>query len=208
MEDNNQKNQSYSYDFSKLTDPSVYQNNNEKNQSQETDDKVTKIEDLFGELNEAYGDPSPAVMSHDIDDVSPVTTSEVNKYNSEPVVSNSEIPPVSPFPTSTTSVDKLEDTQKIDSLQIKQQWLAAKEQMIESGLVDNNTSNANSLNNEQVQNATKSMGGRQKSLSLPGFKNMEFSNGNLTKTFLDCVVLCGITAAMGAGMLMFIINHI
>lgn len=198
MEDNNQKNQSYSYDFSKLTDPSFYQNNNEKNQSQETDDKVTKIEDLFGELNEAYGDSSPAV-------VSPVTTSEVNKYNSEPVVSNSEIPPVSPFPTSTTSVDKLEDTQEIDRVHLEQ-LLAAKEQMIKGGLVeDNNTPNANSLNNGQSKSKVRV-------LAKPGTQHISNSNNDdnnvLVNSFISCTILCGITAAMGAGMLMFIINHI
>lgn len=34
------------------------------------------------------------------------------------------------------------------------------------------------------------------------------SNGSLTKTFLDCVVLCFVTAAMGLGFLLNILYHI
>ena len=35
-----------------------------------------------------------------------------------------------------------------------------------------------------------------------------FSNGSMTQTFLDCVVLCFVTAAIGFGWLINIINQI
>ena len=47
-----------------------------------------------------------------------------------------------------------------------------------------------------------------KSLTKATKQGIAFSNGSLTRTFLDCVVLCFVTASMGFVFLMNIINHI
>lgn len=47
-----------------------------------------------------------------------------------------------------------------------------------------------------------------KSLVKATKQGIAFSNGSMTRTFLDCVVLCFITASVGCGMLMYIMTHI
>ena len=47
-----------------------------------------------------------------------------------------------------------------------------------------------------------------KSLTKATKQGIAFSNGSLTRTFLDCVILCFVTASMGFVFLMNIINHI
>ena len=39
-------------------------------------------------------------------------------------------------------------------------------------------------------------------------QGIAFSNGSMTRTFLDCVVLCFITASMGFGMFMYIFSQL
>ena len=47
-----------------------------------------------------------------------------------------------------------------------------------------------------------------KTLTKATKQGIAFSNGSLTKTFLDCVVLCFVTASMGFAFILNIINHI
>lgn len=47
-----------------------------------------------------------------------------------------------------------------------------------------------------------------KSLVKATKQGIAFSNGSLTRTFLDCTILCFITASMGYGMFMYILMHI
>ncbi len=59
------------------------------------------------------------------------------------------------------------------------------------------------VNVQEGQNQSKG-----KSLVKATKQGIAFSNGNMTRTFLDCVVLCFITASMGYGMFMYILTHI
>lgn len=47
-----------------------------------------------------------------------------------------------------------------------------------------------------------------KALTKATKQGIAFSNGSLTRTFLDCAVLCFVTAGMGFAFIMNIINHI
>ena len=47
-----------------------------------------------------------------------------------------------------------------------------------------------------------------KALTKATKQGIAFSNGSLTRTFLDCAVLCFVTASMGFAFLMNIISHI
>lgn len=62
-------------------------------------------------------------------------------------------------------------------------------------------------NEESLENegASQSKG---KTLTKATKQGIAFSNGSLTKTFLDCAVLCFVTASMGFAFLMNIISHI
>lgn len=67
------------------------------------------------------------------------------------------------------------------------------------------------LYDEPVEEKTASEGQSQnkgKSLVKATKQGIAFSNGSMTRTFLDCVVLCFITASMGYGMFMYIMTHI
>ena len=60
---------------------------------------------------------------------------------------------------------------------------------------------------ENYENTVQSQG-KGKSLVKATKQGIAFSNGNLTRTFLDCTILCFVTASMGFGMLMYIFTHI
>ena len=56
--------------------------------------------------------------------------------------------------------------------------------------------------------ATNSGQSKGRSLVKATKQGIAFSNGSMTRTFLDCAVLCFITASMGYGMFMYIMTHI
>lgn len=60
-------------------------------------------------------------------------------------------------------------------------------------------------NVETTESPSQSKG---KSLVKATKQGIAFSNGSLTRTFLDCAVLCFVTASMGVGFLMNIISHL
>ena len=60
---------------------------------------------------------------------------------------------------------------------------------------------------ENDENTVQSQG-KGKSLVKATKQGIAFSNGSLTRTFLDCTILCFVTASMGFGMLMYIFTHI
>ncbi len=61
--------------------------------------------------------------------------------------------------------------------------------------------------NEEEKTAGESQH-KGKTLTKATKQGIAFSNGNMTRTFLDCVVLCFITASMGFGMFMYIFSQL
>ena len=60
---------------------------------------------------------------------------------------------------------------------------------------------------EKVANEGQSQS-KGRTLTKATKQGIAFSNGSMTRTFLDCVVLCFITASMGFGMFMYIFSQI
>ena len=61
---------------------------------------------------------------------------------------------------------------------------------------------------QDVQDNSEQSQSKGKSLTKATKQGIAFSNGSLTRTFLDCVVLCFVTASMGFAFLMNIISQI
>ena len=61
---------------------------------------------------------------------------------------------------------------------------------------------------QNVQDNSEQSQSKGKSLTKATKQGIAFSNGSLTRTFLDCVVLCFVTASMGFAFLMNIISQI
>lgn len=61
---------------------------------------------------------------------------------------------------------------------------------------------------EPIQENSNQTQNKGKTLTKATKQGIAFSNGSLTRTFLDCVVLCFVTASMGFAFLMNIISHI
>ena len=93
--------------------------------------------------------------------------------------------------------DLMDQTREIDSVDLAE-LKAIQEEL--HRLYDE--PNEESLENEGVSQD------KGKTLTKATRQGIAFSNGNLTKTFLDCTVLCFVTASMGFAFLMNIISHI
>ena len=61
---------------------------------------------------------------------------------------------------------------------------------------------------EVIQDNPSQTQSKGKTLTKATKQGIAFSNGSLTRTFLDCAVLCFVTASMGFAFLMNIISHI
>ena len=61
---------------------------------------------------------------------------------------------------------------------------------------------------EPIQENPSQTQSKGKTLTKATKQGIAFSNGSLTRTFLDCAVLCFVTASMGFAFLMNIISHI
>ena len=61
---------------------------------------------------------------------------------------------------------------------------------------------------EEISENTAQNQSKGKSLVKATKQGIAFSNGSMTRTFLDCTILCFITASMGFGMLMYIFSQI
>ena len=62
--------------------------------------------------------------------------------------------------------------------------------------------------NEEISENTAQGQNKGKALVKATKQGIAFSNGSMTRTFLDCTILCFVTASMGFGMLMYIFSHI
>lgn len=94
--------------------------------------------------------------------------------------------------------DPMDQTREIDSVDLAE--LKALQAELHS-LYDNPEP-------EAVQENTGQSQSKGKTLTKATKQGIAFSNGSLTKTFLDCAVLCFVTASMGFAFLMNIISQI
>lgn len=98
----------------------------------------------------------------------------------------------------TASSDLMDQTREIDSVDLAE--LKAIQEELHRLYDESNEENI--LENEGVSQS------KGKTLTKATKQGIAFSNGSLTKTFLDCAVLCFVTASMGFAFLMNIISHI
>lgn len=96
------------------------------------------------------------------------------------------------------TADPLEQTKEIDSVDLAQ--LKALQAKLHEIYDEPET--------EQLDEAASQTQSKGKALTKATKQGIAFSNGSLTRTFLDCVVLCFVTASMGFVFLMNIISHI
>ena len=61
---------------------------------------------------------------------------------------------------------------------------------------------------EEISENTAQGQNKGKALVKATKQGIAFSNGTMPRTFLDCTILCFVTASMGFGMLMYIFSHI
>ena len=94
--------------------------------------------------------------------------------------------------------DPMDQTKEIDSVSLEQ-LKAIRQELYK---IYNDEEENTELENNGVSQS------KGKTLTKATKQGIAFSNGSLTKTFLDCVVLCFVTASMGFAFLMNIINHI
>ena len=97
-----------------------------------------------------------------------------------------------------SSTDPMDQTREIDSVDLAE--LKALQEELHR-LYDEPEPEPVQENPSQTQN-------KGKTLTKATKQGIAFSSGSLTRTFLDCVVLCFVTASMGFAFLMNIISHI
>lgn len=100
-----------------------------------------------------------------------------------------------------TTDDPLDQTSEISGVNLEE--LKAIQAELRKVIEEENTAmDTNSLENDGNSQS------KGKALVKATKQGRAFSNGNMTKTFLDCTILGFVTAAMGFGWLVNIINHI
>lgn len=216
-------NDKFQYDFDELTRKnSVYSGDylSSKNQELRTKQNVDTIEKLFDEWDEndknssddfslkysneyvddslyqsnpIFREPSMNDTQNIIDDfgLENSNNSSFYDYSASNDLNSSDID------------DPMEKTREISSITLDD-MKALQEQLHK--LYDEQDEN---LEPEEPTNENDSQLQKNgKSLVKATRQGIAFSNGSLTKTFLDCAILCFVTASFGCGMLMYIINHI
>ncbi len=110
----------------------------------------------------------------------------------------------------TSYEDPLEQTKQIDNVSLEQ--LKAWRDEIQKAIEEEQSESALDSELSQAQNENPLDNGASqaqgKALVKATKVGKAFSNGSMTQTFLDCVVLCFVTAAIGFGWLINIINQI
>ena len=94
--------------------------------------------------------------------------------------------------------DPMDQTKEIDSVDLEA--LKALRDELKKSYYDSES--------EPIQENSNQTQNKGKTLTKATKQGIAFSNGSLTRTFLDCVVLCFVTASMGFAFLMNIISHI
>ena len=100
----------------------------------------------------------------------------------------------------TDTDDPLDQTSEISGVNLEE--LKAIQAELKKAIEEESFTDTNSL-----ENAGDSQS-KGRSLVKATKQGRAFSNGSMTKTFLDCTILGFVTAAMGFGWLINIINHI
>lgn len=94
--------------------------------------------------------------------------------------------------------DPMDQTKEIDSVDLEA--LKALRDELKKSYYDSES--------EPIQENSNQTQNKGKTLTKATKQGIAFSNGSLTRTFLDCVVLCFVAASMGFAFLMNIISHI
>ena len=94
--------------------------------------------------------------------------------------------------------DPMDQTKEIDSVDLEA--LKALRDELKKSYYDSES--------EPIQENSNQTQNKGKTLTKATKQGIAFSNGSLTRTFLDCVVLCFVTASMGFAFLMNIISHL
>ena len=94
--------------------------------------------------------------------------------------------------------DPMDQTKEIDSVDLEA--LKALRDELKKSYYDSES--------EPIQENSNQTQNKGKTLTKATKQGIAFSSGSLTRTFLDCVVLCFVTASMGFAFLMNIISHI
>ena len=97
-----------------------------------------------------------------------------------------------------SSTDPMDQTREIDSVDLAE--LKALQEELHKSYDESEP--------EPVQDNPSQTQSKGKTLTKATKQGIAFSNGSLTRTFLDCAVLCFVTASMGFAFLMNIISHI
>lgn len=181
-------NERYPYDFKKYNGDNPSQNPEIK-----TSQNLETIEKLFGEWDneDKYTSKPFSLNNQSLDDDALSYGSKVeNGYNPSYQKSSPD--------ASNDSLDALDQTMDISGVNLEE--LKARVAELHE-LYDDAPSDNLGENPSQTQSKGKSLVKATK-------QGIAFSNGSLTRTFLDCAVLCFVTASMGFVFLMNIINHI
>ena len=97
-----------------------------------------------------------------------------------------------------SSTDPMDQTREIDSVDLAE-LKALQEELHRS---------YDEPEPEPIQDNPSQTQSKGKTLTKATKQGIAFSNGSLTRTFLDCAVLCFVTASMGFAFLINIISHI
>ena len=181
-------NERYPYDFEKYNS-----DNPSQNQEIKTSQNLETIEKLFGEWDDEDKNTSESFSLNN-------QSFDNGALSYEPKVENDYNPSYqkSSPDTSNDSLDALDQTMDISGVDLEE--LKARVAELHE-LYDDAPSDKLEENPSQSQSKGKSLHQAPK-------QGIAFSNGSLTRTFLDCAVLCFVTASMGFVFLMNIINHI
>ena len=181
-------NERYPYDFEKYNS-----DNPSQNQEIKTSQNLETIEKLFGEWDDEDKNTSESFSLNN-------QSFDNGALSYEPKVENDYNPSYqkSSPDASNDSLDALDQTMDISGVDLEE--LKARVAELHE-LYDDAPSDKLEENPSQSQSKGKSLVKATK-------QGIAFSNGSLTRTFLDCAVLCFVTASMGFVFLMNIINHI
>lgn len=201
-------NEKYPYDYNQLGSQSgTYTGDylSHKNQEMKTSQNLETIERLFDEWDDEDKSASEtfSLDGQSFDNGSlnyePKAEETINYDNPTPSYQSSSSYADAQSDVKYDTADPLEQTKEISSVDLAQ--LKALQAELHK-MYDEPEQEPQPME-EPTQSQSKG-----KTLTKATKQGIAFSNGSLTKTFLDCAVLCFVTASMGFAFIMNIINHI
>lgn len=202
-------NEKYPYDYNQFGSQSGTYNGDylaHKDQEIKTSQNLETIERLFDEWDDEDKSTSEAFSldSQSFDNGSlnyePKAEETINYDNPTPSYQSSSSYTEPSYGVKYDTTDPLEQTKEISSVDLEQlKALQAELHKIYDEPVPETP---------QLEDTTGQPQSKGKTLTKATKQGIAFSNGSLTKTFLDCAVLCFVTASMGFAFIMNIINHI